>query len=192
MLYDLISVKAVCPVCYSDHGLLLYSITSGQSAQHFILKEKDEEVFFKLQSHIEKLWKGYKCRIIRCENCSFCFADPFIGGDSAFYRLAYQNGAYPTGKWEHELTYETIKEMVDNRQLTDFTLLEIGAGDGAFVRRIAPSLTHKENIICTEYSDYGIAKIKNYDYCLCSAKHGIISLNNWLNGARQCNKKHSA
>jgi hypothetical protein len=29
------------------------------------------------------------------------------------------------------------------------------------------------------------------DYCLCSEEYGIISLNNCLNGARRCSKKHS-
>ena len=162
MDYDLTSVKAPCPVCYADKGLLLYSINSAQSAQHFVLKEKNEDVFFKLKSHIEKLWRGGKCRIIRCENCSFCFADPFIAGDSTFYRLAYQNGGYPTWKWEHQLTYQIIKQMVDTRRLNKFTLLEIGAGEGAFVKKIAPSLTDKKNVMCTEYSDYGLDKIKDY------------------------------
>jgi hypothetical protein len=36
-----------------------------------------------------------------------------------------------------------------------------------------------------------IFEILKNDYCLCSEEYGIISLNNCLNGARRCSKKHS-
>jgi hypothetical protein len=40
---------------------------------------------------------------------------------------------------------------------------------------------------------FGISKAKKlYDYCLCSKIYGIISQNNWLNGAWRCSKQHSA
>jgi hypothetical protein len=42
----------------------------------------------------------------------------------------------------------------------------------------------------SEFYGYTI-NIKDNDYCLCSEEYGIISLNNCLNGARRCSKKHS-
>jgi SAM-dependent methyltransferase len=41
-------------------------------------------------------------------------------------------------------------------------LMEIGAGDGAFIKRISENILLKENILCTEYSDYGMKQIKNF------------------------------
>ncbi|NJN32882.1 MAG: hypothetical protein HC817_00090, partial [Saprospiraceae bacterium] len=46
--------------------------------------------------------------------------------------------------------------------LKNFKLLEIGAGDGAFVKGIVPNLTSAENVVCVEFSNYGREQIQNY------------------------------
>jgi len=38
-------------------------------------------------------------------------------------------------------------------------LLEVGAGNGAFVKRLAEGLFLKEDLLCTEYSDFGSKQI---------------------------------
>ena len=148
----------MCPICKSGGSRILYSINSEQAAQHFVLKEAEPARFAELQSHIETIWHQPTCRVVQCDSCGFCYSNPYVAGDRRFYTLAYRRLGFPTRKWEYELTYETFTA----KGMSGFTMLEIGAGNGAFVKRIAPSLTRKENILCTEYSDFGIGEIQRY------------------------------
>lgn len=145
------SVDATCPVCYHPSGHLLYSVTSEQAAQHFVTKQVNLERFLSLQHHIKQLWQQDTCDIVCCDNCSFGFAHPYAAGDYKFYDLAYERSGYPNWKWEYQITYEKLASQARH----DFKLLEIGAGDGRFTKRITPELTAKENVFCIEYSDYG-------------------------------------
>src|SRR5208337_399944 len=72
---------------------------------------------------------------------------------------------YPKWKWEFQETYEAIKKLAKS----DLKLMEIGAGDGAFIRRIAEEILPKENIFCTEFSRYGRHRIE-YFGVKCSAE----------------------
>lgn len=145
-------VQATCPVCHSPRAHLLWVATSGQAAQHFVLKELDAARYAELASHIEGLWGGTSCAVVRCEACGFCHSQPFIAGDARFYQLAYgEAGGYPASRWEFQLT----RDVLAGRDHSRHTLLEIGAGDGAFIRRIADDIIPRRNITCTEYSDYG-------------------------------------
>jgi SAM-dependent methyltransferase len=71
--------------------------------------------------------------------------------------LAYGGKGYRSWEWEHQLTYEALQAIAPG-----FRLLEIGAGEGAFVRRITPALTPKERVLCTEYSTLGLERIQAY------------------------------
>jgi 2-polyprenyl-3-methyl-5-hydroxy-6-metoxy-1,4-benzoquinol methylase len=155
--YQLTSTEAICPICHSKKAHLLWSVNSDEAAQHYVLKEADPQRFQELTAHIKKLWQQDTCDIVRCGHCEFCYSYPYIAGDDRFYTLAYDRSGYPTWKWEHQLTYDALK-----KSRTNFTLLEVGAGDGAFVKGIAPELTDKENVLCTEFSDYGRQQITEY------------------------------
>jgi SAM-dependent methyltransferase len=160
MRYELKPIEARCPVCGFKDGLLLYSVNNYQSAQHFILKEKHEETHTRLADHIKQLWGSSNCSVIRCKNCLFCYAEPYVGGDAMFYYYAYKYSNYRSiWKWEHQITYDIIKNMKDDGKLDNFKLFDIGAGDGIFIKQIASHLTDAKNIICTEYSDYCVSKI---------------------------------
>lgn len=152
------TTEVICPICHSEFGKVLWSVNSSQAAQHYVLKEVDPQRFLKLTSHIEHLWKQKTCDVVQCNNCSFCYSNPYIAGDDKFYALAYERTGYPTWKWEHQLTYETLL----HEDSKDLKLLEIGAGDGAFIKRITPNLTSTQNLVCTEFSDYGRNQIQNY------------------------------
>jgi hypothetical protein len=41
-------------------------------------------------------------------------------------------------------------------------LLEVGAGNGAFIRQVTPDLVRKENVLCTEFSDFGRNAVIEY------------------------------
>ena len=158
MHYALTRKETPCPVCRSEAAHLLYNVTSEQAAQHFVLREVEPERFARLRQHIEALWKQSECDVVRCDNCEFCYSSPYVAGDMQFYELAYHRKSYPSWKWEHQLTYNALRTSGASR----FRILEVGAGDGAFVRRIAPGLTAKENVTCTEFSTFGLDRIRAY------------------------------
>jgi len=161
--YQQTQKKITCPVCYATNAHLLWSTSSMQAAQHFVLKEKHPERFLKLVSQIEILWGQNTCDVVRCDKCGFYYSNPFIAGDEQFYSLAYVRTGYPIWKWEFQQTYDVLNKCSG----ANLKLLDIGAGDGGFVKRIAESILPKENILCTEFSDYGKQEI---------VKFGVTSL----------------
>lgn len=104
---------------------------------------------------------------MRCRACTLIFAHPFVAGDEEFYALAYSN-AYtdiansPEWRWEFQSTFKYIERLVVTGSLHKFRLLEIGAGDGTFVKRISPALTPKENVLCTEFANNGLRAIREH------------------------------
>jgi SAM-dependent methyltransferase len=171
--YKLTPIQASCPVCHGTEARILYSVSGEEAALHVLGYVADERRFSELVSCVETLWRGdHTCDFVRCVNCSFCFASPCVPGDSRFYTLAYdQPGRYAAWKWDYQVTYETLQKLVAKR---DFRLLEIGAGNGTFVQKIAPALIPKENVLCIEYSECGVREINNYGIeCL---SHDILQL----------------
>ena len=147
-----------CPVCDANNAHLLWRTNSKEAAQHFVLQEKYPERFFQLVLSIENLWGQDTCDIVQCDKCRFCFSNPYIGGTEQFYTLAYERSGYPKWKWEFQLTYDVLNNMPKS----DVRLLEIGAGDGAFIKKIAEKILPKEKIFCTEFSVYGKQQIEKF------------------------------
>jgi 2-polyprenyl-3-methyl-5-hydroxy-6-metoxy-1,4-benzoquinol methylase len=157
--YQQIPKNVKCPVCYTDNARILWCVSSKQAAQHFVLQEKYPERFLELVSHIESLWGKNTCEVVQCDNCEFCYSNPYVAGDEKFYSLAYDSYGYPKWKWEFQVTYDVLNKRTFS---SDVQLLEIGAGDGAFVKRVAESISSKENIFCTEFSEYGRHHIEKF------------------------------
>ena len=176
--YDLTPAQRECPVCYSSNAHVLWVVNSDQAAQHFVRKEADRTRFAELAAHIETLWGRQSCEVVRCDDCEFCFSHPYVAGDEAFYTLACDRGSYPTWRWEYQLTYEVLKDQAGSHH----KLLEIGAGDGAFVRRVGGGLIRKENILCTEFSATGRERIRQHGF-ECFAEHIIELTTDELEGA---------
>jgi SAM-dependent methyltransferase len=151
-----------CPVCDSEEASLRYRVDSAEASQHFILREANAAEFARLQQEIEDLWKTSVCGVFQCSQCSFIYASPFVAGSLQFYTLAYKRESYPEWKWEFELTRSTLEQLIGRDETKSVKLLEIGAGDGAFLRSVSPRLVAKENILSTEYSEYGLNKIGRY------------------------------
>jgi SAM-dependent methyltransferase len=113
-----------------------------------------------LCSIIERLWKQDSCRVVECENCSGGFAFPFVGGNTEFYETAnagQKAGAYPADRWEYgeSLSAASLKPHS--------SVLEVGAGDGAFVRRLIDTGVSSSIITALEYSSYGMKAIRSID-----------------------------
>ena len=156
--YSLLPKEAKCPVCSTNKAHHLWSVTSKEAAQHFVLAEKYPERFSDLVSHIEVLWGKNTCEVVRCDNCAFCYSHPYIAGDAKFYDLAYIYSTYPSWKWEFQQTYDVLSKHSNS----NIKFMEIGAGDGAFVKRVAENIVPKENIFCTEFSVYGREQIEKF------------------------------
>ncbi|MFC1772738.1 class I SAM-dependent methyltransferase [Pseudomonadota bacterium] len=161
------STVSTCPVCNGNDILKLYSVTSGEAAQHFVRKEADHKRFTTLVGNIEKLWRKDSCNVNRCNSCNFCYADPYVSGDYDFYTTAHPRHGYPKWKWENQVTLDSVTDYVKELDVDKCWLLEIGAGNGAFVRRVKDVIP-VEHIVCTEYSDYGVGRIREIGAeCVC-------------------------
>lgn len=158
MQYSLLAKEIKCPVCSTNKAQQLWSVSSKEAAQHFVLAEKYPERFSDLVSHIETLWGQNTCEVVRCNNCEFCYSNPYIAGDARFYSLAYIYSTYPSWKWEFQKTYDVLAKHSGSK----IKFMEIGAGDGAFVKRVAENIIPKENIFCTEFSVYGREQIEKF------------------------------
>lgn len=148
----------VCPACGGLGGRLLFAVTPEEAAQHFVLEQADSERYGHLVQHIRRLWGNLDARIVRCCDCGLGYVHPYVGGDAEFYGLAYQRTHYPCDKWEFERTVEALKPRI--AATDDFRLMEIGAGDGGFLRLVTPELLSPSSILCTEFSDYGCGRLR--------------------------------
>ena len=158
MKYRLLPIKARCPLCGFDEGLLLYEVESEKVSQFFAPADLKKEDNLKINREIESLWPEKRCKIIRCKKCSLCYAFPFKAGTSNFYSILYSNLQYSAWKKEYDLSLKEIKKIAEKNQ--DLKYLEIGAGNGNFAEAVS-SYIKKKNILCLEYSDHSCKEINN-------------------------------
>lgn len=155
-------IRSKCPICSSNEGILLYEVSPEIVAGHFAVKERELERFSKIVKNLRRLWKGKGCKIIRCANCAFCYAFPFVAGNAEFYNLLFTKPGIPAWKWEFDVTNDALVRLLQAKSSRDVRLVEIGSGQGTFVKGIAPRLLPKENILCVEYSDSCRKIIEDY------------------------------
>jgi len=163
MKYKYIKNKGKCPLCNSEKKYLLYSIKSKDIARYIVPPTKPH----KLHAIIKALNSISKEGLFKknfCKECKLIFCTPFTSGNSEFYTAMYKNENYIDWKWDYEVAFNKIKRLPKNKRKN---LLEIGAGNGSFVKRLHP-FVKKKNISCLEYSDNGIREIK---------KNGIANVN---------------
>lgn len=150
-------IESKCPICGCKNAKILYKITAKEVTKRFILACKYPDKNKELEQVIKNLWEQNTCQVLQCDECNFCYSFPYIAGDEDFYKMAYWDtaeGSYPKEKWEYTQTLKAIKK-INNKN----SLLEVGAGDGAFSRTLFDIINPK-NIVCTEYSEYGKKQIE--------------------------------
>lgn len=153
---DQVSTK--CPICTNTTCEVLWSETSDVAARVFVSPAEDPLRYKKLVSYLNRLWNKESIQLVSCNNCSFIFSDPFKAGDKTFYDMAYVRTHYPKWRWEYGIAINKI----NNTRIKSPKILEIGAGDGAFIQSlIDQNLTTGKNINAIEFSDYGKEKIKD-------------------------------
>ena len=155
------SANITCPTCASSVTQTLRNISSEHASQHFVLKniEKDRHVL--VRDAIERLWQAKSCAIMECAECGFTFAYPFIGGDKDFYDHAFERSSYPKDKWEYDYAISTISRS--NGSMENCNVLEIGAGNGAFLKKLQNAFSGFE-YEALEYSDFGRNSIEAMGY----------------------------
>ena len=164
MSYSNSPINSTCPVCGSSKGSVLYTVDSVQVAKHFLYTSNalNDERLKLLSEHIAtKLWKRPKAEVVECTVCKFCYGNPFVSGDYLFYNLmehGQPGGLNESWDWEFEEAKLAIKKIT--KKNANASLLEVGASTGNFIRKIVGDLIDKENILCLEYSEVGVAEIK--------------------------------
>jgi SAM-dependent methyltransferase len=102
------------------------------------------------------LWCGQDCHIVKCEDCEFAFSVPFTAGDAEFYELVSPNTNYPGRKWEFDRTIHALRTL----DVTLMNIIEIGAGNGMFLRMLRNEGCPSERLFATEFSSAGRAAIE--------------------------------
>jgi SAM-dependent methyltransferase len=154
--YKNIASIAHCPVCQCIKAQILWTVSSKRAALHFVSPIEDPERYERLRNHLHNLWGKETSDIVKCNFCEFVYSYPYIPGDKLFYDLAFVRSDYPQCKWEFEVALQLVKKT----EISSPRILELGAGDGAFIKRLTHSNIEKENIVAFEYSEYGSKNIQ--------------------------------
>jgi protein O-GlcNAc transferase len=144
-------VSAACPACGGTSARRLFSVTATQAAQHFAAIHLDPPRFERLRRTLDRLWGGKPCRMLKCEGCGLGFADPFVAGDADFYELTSSDALYPENKWEFDATLAALRRLTPGDPTQGLRVLEVGSGQGAFLRKLSPALTPPGNVHFAEY-----------------------------------------
>jgi 2-polyprenyl-3-methyl-5-hydroxy-6-metoxy-1,4-benzoquinol methylase len=128
-----------CPACGHLNGCSLHRHTAAAAAQHFVPRQRDSRRHADLVAHLRELWGRDFVEVHVCPSCTFGYAVPWVGGDARFYELAHAGDPhYPADRWEFGRTIRVLERPAFKRRLR---VLEVGAGDGAFLddlRRLGP------------------------------------------------------
>ena len=153
-------VFSTCPLCFCYTATKLWEASSSQQASHFLSPLVNKKKYENLKAHIEYLQQTSHISVNKCKNCNFIYSFPNFAGDKKFYDLIFSDtNKYPQNRWEFMKSIDIIK----NSNFKNPKILEIGSGDGAFIRKLVKKrITTKNAITAIEYSLYGKSKIKNF------------------------------
>jgi 2-polyprenyl-3-methyl-5-hydroxy-6-metoxy-1,4-benzoquinol methylase len=167
-----------CPGCGAGQADETHRLNKSDAACHFVRPWVDATRHAQLADCIGDLWGKDEARLLRCRGCGLRSADPFVAGSPEFYSIAYGREsfhAYPGWRWEFRLTQALV-------EATTGTVLEIGAGDGAFQRRLIEAGVDPKRLYATEYSSDGRRQLKQLGVSvvdvdfrdLPSAEHSVV------------------
>jgi SAM-dependent methyltransferase len=76
--------------------------------------------------------------LYKCNDCKLEFSDPLLEGNSEFYNeLSKIEGYYPQRRWEWDAAENLIKEFVKKNENRVTRLIDVGCGDGKFLKKIS-------------------------------------------------------
>ena len=153
-------ILSTCPLCSCNTATQLWQTSCSEQASHFLSPLANRDKHEKLKNHIKYLQKSSFISLNKCSACTFIYSFPNFAGDKKFYDLIFSDtNKYPQNRWEFIESIEIIKKS----KFVNPKILEIGSGDGAFIRKLVKKrITTKNSITAIEYSIYGKSKIKNF------------------------------
>ena len=153
-------IFSTCPLCSCNTATKLWEVSCSEQASHFLSPLVNRHKYENLKDHIRHLQKSSFVSLNKCSECKFIYSFPNFAGDKKFYDLIFSDtNKYPQNRWEFMKSLEIIR----NSKFTNPKILEIGSGDGAFIRKLVKKrITTKNAITAIEYSTYGKSKIKNF------------------------------
>ena len=162
-----------CPICRSTGGHQVASYEANQAAQAFLPRRLEPERHTALCRKLSALWHHGPCILYRCDSCDFIYADPFVSGDAEFYDLAFPDASYPRRKWEYDRTRQALREC----KFAEPSLLEIGAGNGAFLKQLLEDGWSPADLQAFEFSSSGRADIERIRVNCLAADLRSVELN---------------
>lgn len=96
--------------------------------------------------------------IFKCEQCSLEFCNPIFGGTKKFYDwIIHQPNYYPTFRWEWGIVLDQISPLSN----TDTNLVEIGCGNGDFLKFVKKTSSIKGLGIDTSQSAISVCEARD-------------------------------
>ncbi len=153
-------IFSTCPLCSCDIATQLWKASCSEQASHFLSPLVNRDKYEKLKDHIQYLQKTSFVSLNKCAECGFIYSFPNFSGDKKFYDLIFSDtNKYPQNRWE----FIKSLEIIEKSKVKNPKILEIGSGDGAFIRKLVKKrITTKNSITAIEYSIFGKSKIKKY------------------------------
>ena len=142
-----------CPICRGTGSYQVASYEADEAAQAFVPRRLAPDRHTELSRKLSALWHNAPCILCRCDSCDFIYAAPFVSGDAEFYHLAFPDASYPRQKWEYDRTRQALREC----KFVEPSLLEIGAGNGAFLKQLLKDGWPPGNLQAFEFSSSGRA-----------------------------------
>ena len=126
-------IFSTCPLCSCNTATQLWAASCSEQASHFLSPLVNREKYEKLKDHIKYLQKSSFVSLNKCSECNFIYSFPNFAGDKKFYDLIFSDtNKYPQNRWEFMKSIDIIK----NSNFKNPKILEIGSGDGAFIRKL--------------------------------------------------------
>lgn len=151
---------AECPVCRARVTETMWRVSAEEAAEHFVSTEGDASRHAELAACIRRLWKQEDCAVVHCGACGFSFALPFVAGDKAFYNIAYPRPSRVSEKWEFDRTLSELASL--NGRMGG--VLEVGAGFGHFLDKVAGTYVPASGVHAIEYHDVKVSKLTEKGY----------------------------
>jgi SAM-dependent methyltransferase len=141
-----------CPACRQTDTVIERRHTVQAAAEHLVPASRDRDRNERLRAELLELFGSDHVLVRRCNACGFWFASPYVSGTAEIYNLVTEgNEMYPADRFEFGLTLESLPSL-------QLDLLEIGAGDGAFIRKArAGGLSGR--VCATEYDAGSLAAL---------------------------------
>ncbi len=142
-----------CPACLEHDTTIARQHSVAAAATHLVSPRRHPDRHRRLLKELRGLFGADRVQVRRCPACGFWFADPFIAGTPAVYNLITDGAEfYPANRFEFDETIAALPRA-------ELDVLEIGAGDGAFLRKLrAAGITGR--ICATEYDDGSLRRLR--------------------------------